>query len=96
MTSTATPPVVLDVAEVATLMRCSPKTVQERARTGDLPGLKWGDDWVFPAGALARRLDELAMQPRPGRTPAASGVLHDIKAGASRTTRRTPPKLPAL
>ncbi len=91
-------PQVLDVSQVAALMRCSPKTVQARARAGDLPGLKWGDDWVFPAGALARRLDELALQTKPAAPePAPSGVLHDIKAANSHGGgKRKPPALPAL
>lgn len=86
---------VLDVDQVAKLMRCEPATVQEHARAGDLPGIKWGRDWVFPLGALLRVLDELALQEAARRrekvTPSA--VLHDIKRPKA---KRPPPALPAL
>lgn len=86
---------VLDVDQVAQLLRCSPKTVQDRARDGDLPGLKWGIDWVFPIGALLRRLDEIALaQAALRREPnKPSAQLHDIK---QRKSRRSPPALPDL
>lgn len=87
-------PTVLDVATVATLLRCAETTVEERARRGDLPGLKIGDSWVFPAGALTAALDQLALdQAAERRKPArASGQLVDIK----RKPKRTPPTLPSL
>lgn len=52
---------IYTVEQVAGMLGCSPKTVQEMARNGELTGIKPGGDWVFPAGALAQRLDELAM-----------------------------------
>jgi len=86
---------VLDVDQVAELMRCEPATVQEHARAGTLPGLKLGRDWVFPLGALLRVLDELALQEAARRrekvTPSA--VLHDIKRPK---VKRAPPALPSL
>ena len=51
----------LTVDQAAELLRCAPKTVQARARAGDLPGLKWGEDWIFPAGAFFARLDQIAL-----------------------------------
>lgn len=42
------------------------------ARQGELPGIKPGGGWVFPAGALAQRLDQLALeQAARRRSPAA-------------------------
>lgn len=86
---------VLDVDQVAELMRCEPATVQEHARAGDLPGIKWGRDWVFPLGALLRVLDELAVQEAARRREKVkpSAVLHDIKRPKA---KRAPPALPAL
>lgn len=89
---------VLDTDAVAGLLRCSRKTVEDRARRGDLPGIQWGDGgWVFPAGALAKRLDEIALElARERAAPKKpAGVLHPIpKPG---TGRRAPlPVLPAL
>jgi Helix-turn-helix domain len=85
-------PTVLDVAGVATLLRCAETTVEERARRGELPGLKIGESWVFPAGALTVRLDQLALeQAAERRKPARpSGQLVPIKPKA----KRTPPALP--
>ena len=58
--------------QAAALLGCSVKTVEEMARQGELPGIKPGGGWVFPAGALAQRLDQLALeQAARRRTPAA-------------------------
>ncbi len=92
MSGTQQLPSVLDVATVAALLRCAETTVEERARRGELPGLKIGESWVFPAGALTVRLDQLALeQAAERRKPALpSGQLVDIK----RKTKRAPPALP--
>ena len=84
---------VLNPEAVAQLLGCAPVTVRERARAGDLPGLKFGDDWVFPAGALARRLDELALEDSAKRRkkPVPSGQLVALP-GAK--VKRKPPALP--
>jgi hypothetical protein len=95
MTPSAPPLQVLDVDQVAELLRCAPKTVQERARLGELPGLMWGRDWVFPVGALARRLDELALANKPAPAAASpSAVLVQMNAG--KRPRRAPPALPQV
>ena len=79
-------PTVLDVAAVAVLLRCAETTVEDRARRGDLPGLKIGESWVFPAGALTVALDQLALdQAAERRKPVqASGRLVPIKGKAKR------------
>jgi len=88
---------VLDVDAVAALLKCAPKTVEERARKGDLPGINWGSSgWVFPAGALSRRLDEIALEmarerAAPGRP---SAVLTQVGGKASR--RKALPVLPGM
>jgi len=87
---------VLAPAAVAELLHCSVKTVEEKARAGDLPGLKYGDGWVFPAGALAQRLNELALEQARTRAdpPKPSGVLRAIQQG--RKQPRSRPVLPDL
>lgn len=87
---------VLNVDQVAQLLRCAPTTVQDLSRTGELPGLKFGGDWVFPVGALLRRLDEVALataadRRQPGKK---SAQLHDIKQ--RKAGRKAPPALPDL
>lgn len=80
---------VYTVDQAAELLGCSGKTVEEMARDGRLPGLKPGGSWVFPAGALARRLDELALeeaaQRRKRPAPAATA---QTPAAASRPGRK--------
>ena len=85
---------VLDVDQVAQLLRCADTTVRERAT--ELGGLKLGRDWVFPAGALSRRLDELALASSVApKAPAPTAVLlRAVPAG--KRGRRQPPYLPAL
>ena len=85
-------PTVLDVATVAALLHCAETTVEDRARRGDLPGLKIGGSWVFPAGALTVALDQLALdQAAERRKPMRpTGHLVPIK----RKTKRSLPALP--
>ena len=81
--------------QAATLLGCSTKTVEDMARRGELPGIKPGGAWVFPAGALVLRLDELALQEAAERRkpakPAASSAAAGPKAG--RGAPRTRPVL---
>lgn len=52
---------VLDTAAAAALLRCAESTIEEHARSGNLPGLKFGEGgWVFPATAFFDRINELA------------------------------------
>lgn len=88
-------PAVLDVPAAALLLRCAETTVEERARRGDLPGLKIGEGWVFPRGAFLQRLDELALEESAARrkpAPRPSAVLHQVPAG--KRSKRAPPALP--
>lgn len=86
---------VLKADAVATLLGCAITTVEERARIGDLPGLKFGDGgWVFPASALALRLQELALDEAAARRSPRRpiGLIRDQSPKA----KRKPPSLPAL
>ena len=79
--------------QMAVLLGCSTKTVEQRARDGDLPGLKFGDGgWVFPAGAVALRLDQLALDEaakrRKGDAPAATTIGQQGQSGQK--SRRGP------
>jgi len=69
-------PQIYTAAQAAELLECSTKTVEDRLRSGDLPGLKFGDGWVIPAGAFWLRLDELAIeQAASRRKPAAPSAI---------------------
>lgn len=78
---------ILDSSEVAELLRCTPKTVEDQARRGLLPGAKFGDGWVFPLEALLRRVNELALElsaVRRGARPVLLDPLPPMKVGRSR------------
>lgn len=91
---------VLTVDDVAALLRCKPDTVRAACRSGELPGLKWGEDWTIPAGALYRRLEEKALEEAakrraPGAPAATTATLHEL-AGKSRRKAAVLPVLPVL
>lgn len=69
---------IYTVEQVAAALGCSTKTVEEMARRGEVAGIKPGGSWVFPAGALAKRLDEMAIEQAAERRkpvkPAASST----------------------
>lgn len=90
---------VLDVDQAAKLLRCKPDTVRAACRSGDLPGLKWGEDWTIPASALARRLEEKALadaavRRKPGTPAATTATVQPIKGHQKR--RKGLPVLPVL
>lgn len=91
---TDAPAPILDVTAVAAMLDCAPDTVRELARTGALPGLRIGRDWVFPAGALLRGLEALAeAQAQQRRQPARPlATARGGQAGG----RKAPPMLPML
>lgn len=73
---------VLKVGEVAELLGCAVTTVEVHARAGDLPGLKFGDHWVFPAGALARRLEEWALEEAAERRRSRAAATDPLPAAS--------------
>jgi len=79
---------ILTKQEVAELLDCELSTVEEKARSRELPGVKIGRSWIFPRQALLQRLNEIALaQPQP---PRPTGVLLRSKG------KKTPPALPPL
>jgi hypothetical protein len=45
--SLAADPKFFNVSEVASIFRCDPETVKRQARSGRLPGFKFGKSWFF-------------------------------------------------
>ena len=78
---------VLSETQVAELLDCEPKTVQEKARLGELPGLKFGRSWIFPKSALLEALHQKALEKPSMKTPAAI---------YKPSLERVPPRLPNL
>lgn len=81
---------VLNEKEVAELLDCEPGTVQEKARLGELPAVKFGRSWRFPRAALLDALNAKALTNKPKAAPAKAVAVGTAKL------RRTPPPLPVF
>lgn len=53
---------ILDSEQAAKLLKCTVKTIEDRARRGDLPGEKFGESWVFPTEAFLAAVNEIAVR----------------------------------
>jgi len=91
---------ILRAEDVAQLLDCSTETINERTAAGDLPGIKFGRSWVYPAEALFERLNTLAREGRSKpavASPTPLGIVVPKVASAARgRARRTRPELPQL
>lgn len=81
---------VMSKDEVAAILDCEPCTVEDKARAGELPAVKYGRSWIFPRTALLECLHKQALENTKPKGSAAP------RAVAKRTTRREPPALPAM
>jgi excisionase family DNA binding protein len=52
---------ILNTQEAADLLCCSTDKVCELARDGSLPGLKFGEGWIFPLGPLLEAINDMAL-----------------------------------
>jgi hypothetical protein len=72
---------ILVSEDLAVLCKCTARTIEEHARSGNIPGLKLGEPWIFPRSAVIARLNELALlqaavrRSGTGTPPAPGGVL---------------------
>jgi excisionase family DNA binding protein len=80
---------LLTPEQVADMFDCTPETIRERAVSGELPGIKIGRDWRFPAAALYDALCTLAVEQAQQRRQAQgpSAVVKPLR-------RREAPQLP--
>lgn len=77
---------ILKVADAAAELDCSEDTVRERA--GELGGVKFGRDWVFPAETFYSKVNALAAAGAKRRErPAPSAIVQQLP-------KRQPPRLP--
>jgi excisionase family DNA binding protein len=53
---------ILTAQEVAQLLCCSVKTVENHARAGTIPGAKFGDGWVFAAELVIEAVKAISLQ----------------------------------
>jgi excisionase family DNA binding protein len=75
----------MDTPAVAQLLKCSERTVEDYARSGRLPAVKFGDGWLFPTEALLRAVnrlaeDEAALRAKPVRPTAVKRVVEAKRA----------------
>lgn len=78
---------ILTTEEVAALLKCSTRTVEDHARAGRIPGAKFGEGWVFAADLVVAAVKEMSLEQAKRRRPAPApeaagqaGVLGVIKA----------------
>lgn len=88
-----TAPLFMTAAELAGEADCTVERVEELARAGIIPGLKWGRSWRFVRADAPSFLAEIARQEAEERrsrrqTPPARDEL------TPRRRRRAPPSLP--
>jgi hypothetical protein len=85
---------MLGTDRVSRLLRCTPQLVEEEARKGELPGLKFGRAWIFPRRALLQVLNDQAIaQAISRRDPIARPALVAAKKIKPRERRRPLPVL---
>ena len=79
--------------EAAPILRCTPEQVELLARAGEIPGVKFGRNWVFVRVDLVECIRERARQEaqerREKRSPAPAGP-RPVKP----PRRNVPPALP--
>lgn len=56
---------ILTEEDMAEIMGCHIQTIQEKARSGELPGIKFGRGWRFPRTAVLETLHTKAMANKP-------------------------------
>lgn len=81
---------ILTEVEVAVLLDCEPSTIQAKARSRELPGIKIGRSWRFPRVALMESLNRQALENQVQKAVTPKAVTRKT------ASRRAPPTLPKL
>jgi hypothetical protein len=58
---------ILTAQEVAQLLCCSVKTIENHARAGIIPGAKFGDGWVFASELVIETVKAISQQEAAAR-----------------------------
>ena len=83
---------IMTKEEVADILDCEPTTVEDKARSGELPAVKYGRGWIIPRTALLEHLHAKAMENVKPKGASQAAPL----AVATKTAKRAPPPLPAM
>jgi len=78
---------IMDSPAVAALLKCSERTVEDHARSGRLPAVKFGDGWMFPSDALLRAVNQLAEEEAAKRSAPVKPVAVKQVIDKKRSTR---------
>lgn len=85
----------INAEQCAKLLGCTEETVEELARKGDLPGLKFGRSWVFVRQDLLAYLAERARQEADERRSSRATSQRVVpNVHAIKPRRQQPPTLP--
>ncbi|WP_120966792.1 helix-turn-helix domain-containing protein [Comamonas sp. lk] len=88
---------IYTAVQIASLLKCDKETAEERIRSGDLPGIKFGKSWVIPRQALLQCLNEMALSEAAQRKAELQGSrAAALKKGKASTKAEAapPPMLP--
>lgn len=77
---------VLTTDEVAEILQCEAKTVEDALRAGKLPGVRLGRSWMCPRAALLETINNLARENLALRPQAAPTVVHSTTQRGRRRT----------
>ena len=87
--------------EAAAIAGCDTDTLAARANSGEVPGIKWGRGWRYPALTFHLALNHVAIERmKKPQTPGATGDVGKLQAPAANdpapTGRRKPRAAPVL
>lgn len=85
---------ILNTDELARLLGCDKETAAKRIIAGDLPGSKFGRDWIIPRRALIERINEMAMEDAAARRAALEAERITAAGRGQRATAGPSPMLP--
>lgn len=89
---------VYSIKEAADIAECDTDTLAARAQSGDVPAIKWGRSWRFPALAFHVSLNVHASMPRSKEPSQSVGKQQPAANDPVKPARgaRKPPPLPDL
>lgn len=92
-------PTYLTSEEVAVLLHCNCRSIEDLLRSGDLPGFKIGHHWLLPADTLHQCLNQMALDGAEERRKAREVAMRPratLLAASERKKGRVRPDLTGL